>query len=194
MSSLPRKGNGANCRMAGDIKEKKRIPSRLVSLKMPSSILKQNLSPLSLLAGATPPMVTSMINKQNGMSILRLPKPQKPFQVVKAVVEKSMRKPKRNKKPMAGKRRKRIRSVLGPPTPVQAAQINLREEIVRGGLRQEMKREIVKNPAIKPPPCPCCGGTDVQTLSHLYEVGYSCLDCGEEYGYPTNPNEKNRKL
>jgi len=87
------------------------------------------------------------------------------------------------------KRNRKARCMKAYPTrnPVQAAQaciiaLETKKEVGRGW--SPVTREIVKKTDTAPPPCPICGNSDVRVVSQLYEVGWSCLDCGEEYGYP----------
>jgi len=68
-------------------------------------------------------------------------------------------------------------------SPLQTAQDCIIKLEAKGGGRDRewgpVSREIIRNSThVKPPPCPICGNEDVRTVTQLYEVGWSCIDCG----------------
>mmetsp|Transcript_31104 Transcript_31104/g.50531 ORF Transcript_31104/g.50531 Transcript_31104/m.50531 type:complete len:313 (-) Transcript_31104:238-1176(-) len=94
------------------------------------------------------------------------------------------------------RKRRHYRAIAEKPShqhhvksPLQAAQDCIIKLETNGGGRDRewgpATREIIRNSNhVKPPPCPICGNEDVRTVTQLYEVGWSCIDCGEEYSYP----------
>ncbi|GAB5360307.1 hypothetical protein AAMO2058_000616300 [Amorphochlora amoebiformis] len=195
--------------IAGSKGEVKAPSARLSSFKRRKNI-SPHLSP-SCLDAATPPpsrdaifggseTKSSSSSEPEGVSILRLPRERKlrtgkRGSAVKSIQLPPRSKPRKMRRALAsvatvgsGRSRKKPRRTFPAKSPVQAAQECIQQQIRKKGTRgltTEVTREIVtNNTGNKPPPCPCCGNTDVRIISHLYEVGWSCIDCGEEYGYP----------